>query len=155
MAALIFAMARLEKCNSHGLFGNERAYIFGRKRRQERNLEFRLQLAPRRILIMKKFALLVLLMAVALVLMAPKSFAADDAKATFAAKCAMCHGANGEGKGTFPALNSGEVQKLTDAQVADIIAKGKNGKASHAFEKKGLDEATIKGLVAYIRTLKK
>ena len=104
---------------------------------------------------MRKYGLLVLLMALAVMMIAPKSFATDDAAKTFGAKCAMCHGANGEGKGSFPALNSGEVQKLTDAQIADIIAKGKNGKASHAFEKKGLDEATIKGLVAHIRSLKK
>ena len=44
---------------------------------------------------------------------------------------------------------------MTDAQIADVIAKGKNGKASHAFEKKGLDQPTIKGLVGFIRTLKK
>lgn len=104
---------------------------------------------------MKKYALSVLLMVLAGMTMVPKSFAADDAAKTFAAKCAMCHGANGEGKGNFPALNSGEVQKMTDAQIAEIIAKGKNGKASHAFEKKGLDDATIKGLVTYLRSLKK
>jgi mono/diheme cytochrome c family protein len=104
---------------------------------------------------MKKCGLLVLLMAVAVMMVVPQSFAADDAGKTFGAKCAMCHGAKGEGKGNFPALNNGEVQKMSDAQIADIIAKGKNGKASHAFEKKGLDQPTINGLVGYIRTLKK
>jgi mono/diheme cytochrome c family protein len=104
---------------------------------------------------MKKFALLLLFMALTIVAIAPKSFAAEDGSKVFAAKCAMCHGANGEGKGSFPALNSGEVQKMSDAQIADVIAKGKNGKTSHAFEKKGLDEPTIKGLVTHIRSLKK
>ncbi len=104
---------------------------------------------------MKKYALLVLLVAVAVMMIVPKSFAADDATKTFGAKCAMCHGPNGEGKGNFPALNNGTVQKMSDAQIGDIIAKGKDGKASHAFEKKGLDQPTIKGLVGYIRTLKK
>ncbi len=104
---------------------------------------------------MKKYALLVLLVALAAMMIAPKSFAADDAGKTFGSKCAMCHGPNGEGKGNFPALNNGAVQKMSDAQIGDIIAKGKDGKASHAFEKKGLDQATIKGLVAHIRTLKK
>ncbi len=102
---------------------------------------------------MKKFAIVLVMFVMAL--MVAKSFAADDAGKVFAAKCAMCHGAAGEGKGTFPALNNGEVQKMTDAQIGDIIAKGKNGKASHAFEKKGLDDASIKALVAHIRTLKK
>jgi mono/diheme cytochrome c family protein len=104
---------------------------------------------------MKKYGLLTLLIVLAVMMIGPKSFAADDAAKTFGAKCAMCHGSAGEGKGNFPALNNGEVQKMTDAQLADIIAKGKNGKASHAFEKKGLDQPTIKGLVGYIRTLKK
>ena len=104
---------------------------------------------------MKKFGLLALLMTVAAIMSVSQSFAADDAAKTFGAKCAMCHGAKGEGKGNFPALNNGEVQKMSDAQIADIIAKGKNGKAGHAFEKKGLDQPTINGLVGYIRTLKK
>lgn len=104
---------------------------------------------------MKKYALLVLLLAVAVMMIAPKSLAADQAAKTFSAKCAMCHGASGEGKGNFPALNNAEVKKMSDAQLGDIIAKGKNGKASHAFEKKGLDGAAIQGLVGYIRTLKK
>jgi len=102
---------------------------------------------------MKKFATVVVILVMAL--MVAKSFAADDAGKVFASKCAMCHGASGEGKGAFPALTSADVQKMTDAQIVDIISKGKGGKASHAFEKKGLDEATIKGLVAFIRTLKK
>ena len=102
---------------------------------------------------MKKFAIVLVVLVMAL--MVARSFAADDAGKVFAAKCAVCHGANGEGKGSVPALNNANVQKMTDAQVADIIAKGKDGKASHAFEKKGLDEATIKALVGYIRTLKK
>ena len=104
---------------------------------------------------MKKLALVILVLAVAVVILAPKSFAADDAAKVFGAKCAMCHGANQEGKAKFPALTSPEVQKMSEAQIADIIAKGKNGQASHAFEKKGLDEATIKGLAAYVKTLKK
>ncbi len=103
---------------------------------------------------MKKLALVVLILAVAVMISVPKSFADDGAK-TFAAKCAMCHGANGEGKAKFPALNGADVQKLSDAQIAEVIAKGKNGSASHAFEKKGLDDATIKAVVAHIRTFKK
>ena len=51
---------------------------------------------------MKKYGLLVLVTAVAVMMIAPKSFAADDAAKTFGAKCAMCHGANGEAKATSP-----------------------------------------------------
>jgi cytochrome c6 len=104
---------------------------------------------------MKK--VLVVLFAVAvLVMIAAPSAAADDGAKVFASKCAMCHGADGAGKmkGT-PDLRSAEVQGLTDAQLTDAIANGPKGKESHAFAKKGLDDATIKSLVAYIRTLKK
>src|SRR5258705_4449930 len=58
--------------------------------------------------------------------------AAADAAATYKAKCAMCHGA--DGKGDTPAgkkmgahdFASPEVQKLSDAELVTIIAKGKN-----------------------------
>ena len=100
---------------------------------------------------------LVVLFAVALLVpIAAPVAAADDGAKVFASKCAMCHGADGAGKmkGT-PDLRSAEVQGLSDAQLTDAIANGPKGKESHAFSKKGLDDATIKSLVAYIRTLKK
>jgi len=104
---------------------------------------------------MKKM-LVVLFATVVLVAMAAPRVAADDGAKVFASKCAMCHGADGAGKmkGT-PDLRSAEVQGLTDAQLTDAISNGPKGKESHAFAKKGLDAATIKSLVAYIRTLKK
>jgi mono/diheme cytochrome c family protein len=52
--------------------------------------------------------------------------------ATFKARCAMCHGADGAGKtpmGTklnIPDLGSSEVQKKPDAALVEVIAKGKN-----------------------------
>ena len=81
---------------------------------------------------------------------------ADDGAKVFAAKCAMCHGPDGAGKmkGT-PISAPLTFQKKSDAELADAIANGPKGKESHAFAKKGLDDATIKSLVAYIRTLKK
>jgi len=104
---------------------------------------------------MKK-VLIALFAMVVLVAIAAPTAAADDGAKVFASKCAMCHGPDGAGKmkGT-PDLRSAEVQSLTDAQLTDAIANGPKGKESHAFAKKGLDEATIKSLVAYIRTLKK
>ncbi len=103
---------------------------------------------------MKKLAILVIAMAVGLMLVPKPMFAADGA-GTFAAKCAACHGADGAGKmkGT-PNMTTAEFQKKSDADLANYIKTG-NGKAMHAFEKKGVDEATTKALVEYIRTLKK
>ena len=104
---------------------------------------------------MKKVEVLVLIAAVMAFILVPQMSWAQADK-TFAAKCAVCHGADGAGKlkGT-PDLRSAEVQKQTDPQLFDIIAKGKGGKATHAFEKKGLDEKAIKELVTYVRGLAK
>jgi mono/diheme cytochrome c family protein len=104
---------------------------------------------------MKK--VLVVLFAIAMLMaMAAPGATADDGAKVYAAKCAMCHGADGAGKmkGT-PDFRSAEFQKKSDADLASAIANGPGGKESHAFSKKGLDDATIKSLVAYIRTLKK
>ena len=79
--------------------------------------------------------------------------AAQDAAATFKAKCAMCHGADGKGgkMGTRD-FASAEVKAETDAQLTDIITKGK-GKMPAYDGKLKADE--IKGLVTYIRSLAK
>jgi cytochrome c6 len=104
---------------------------------------------------MKAVLVVVLTLAVLAMIAAP-AFAADDGAKVFAAKCAVCHGPDGAGKlkGT-PDFRTAEFQKKSDAELTDAIANGPKGKESHAFAKKGLDEATIKSLVAFIRTLKK
>ena len=81
------------------------------------------------------------------------SAAAQDAAATYKAKCAMCHGPDGKGgkMGTRD-FASAEVKAETDAQLTDIITKGK-GKMPAYDGKLKADE--IKGLVAYIRSLTK
>jgi mono/diheme cytochrome c family protein len=73
-------------------------------------------------------------------------------------KCASCHAADGSGdtpagkKLSVRDFRSEEVQKQTDAQLAEIINKGKN--KMPAYEK-SLKEAQVKELVAYIRALAK
>lgn len=74
----------------------------------------------------------------------------------YKSKCAACHAP--DGSGNTPAgktlgvgdLRSPDAQKLSDAQLAEIIAKGK-GKMP-AYEK-SLTPDQIKGLVAFIREL--
>jgi mono/diheme cytochrome c family protein len=75
--------------------------------------------------------------------------------ATFRTKCAMCHGQDGGGSEVgksmnVPDLRSPAVQKLSDAQVAQIISNGKGGMPSF---KNSLSEAQIHSLVTYIRSL--
>jgi cytochrome c6 len=78
---------------------------------------------------------------------------AQDAAATYKAKCAMCHGPDGKGgkMGTRD-FASPEVQKESDADLAGIITNGK-GKMPKYGEK--LKENEIKDLVTYIRGLAK
>lgn len=102
---------------------------------------------------MKKLFAVLLFTAAVLFLMLPSLSWADDAAASYKAKCAMCHGADGAGKGSVPALNSEKVKKATDAELEDFIANGgKEKKASHAFASKGVD---AKAMVAYVRSLSK
>jgi cytochrome c6 len=84
--------------------------------------------------------------------------AAQDGATLYKAKCAMCHSA--DGKGDTPVgkkmgahdFASQEVQSKSDAQLAEIIAKGKN--KMPAYEK-SFKEPEIKDLVAYVRELGK
>jgi cytochrome c6 len=77
---------------------------------------------------------------------------------TYKAKCAMCHGANGKGdtpvgkKMSIHDFASSEAQSMSDADLATIIAKGKNKMPGY---EKSLKEADITELVAYVRQLGK
>ena len=75
--------------------------------------------------------------------------------ATFRTKCAMCHGQDGGGSEVgksmnVPDLRSPVVQKLPDAQLAQIISDGKGGMPSF---KSSLREEQIHALVTHIRSL--
>ncbi len=78
---------------------------------------------------------------------------AQDAASTFKAKCSMCHGADGKGgkMGTRD-FASPEVKAETDAQLTDIITKGKGKMPAYGGK---ISDADIKGLVAYVRSLAK
>ncbi|HYL13949.1 MAG TPA: cytochrome c [Terriglobales bacterium] len=108
---------------------------------------------------MTKLAALILTIAVALFILIPNlSWAAEDGAALYKAKCAACHGPNGEGKPAIkaPALKSDEVKKLSDEALTDAIANGgKTKKATHAFANKGVTPDQIKALVAHIHDLNK
>ena len=85
--------------------------------------------------------------------MAMPLFAADGA-ATFKAKCAACHGADGTkampAMGVKP-LTSPEVKAKSEAQLITAVTKGE-GKMP-AFGGK-LSDDEIKAAVAYVRSLK-
>ena len=76
----------------------------------------------------------------------------------FKAKCAMCHGPDGKGevpmgkKLSARNLGSTEVQGQSDAQLTEVVTKGKN--KMPAYDGK-LSKEQIAQLVAYIREFAK
>jgi len=99
----------------------------------------------------------------AIVVAAPVLFCArvradDKSAATYKAKCATCHGA--DGKGDTPAGKSTkarsfadpEVVKASDDDFAGIIEKGKGKMPGYS---KSMKPDAIKDMVAYIRSLAK
>ena len=100
---------------------------------------------------------LVVLLACGMIAVCSSSAVAQDAAATYKAKCAMCHGPDGKGSamGTKMGVRdftSADVQNQTDAQLTDVIAKGKGKMPGYAGK---LKDTEIKDLVTYIRGLAK
>ena len=84
--------------------------------------------------------------------------AESDSAKLYQTNCALCHGADGSGD-TAPGkafhakdLRSDEVQKQTDAELTEVITKGRNKMPAFGAKIKADD---IKKLVAYLRGLPK
>jgi mono/diheme cytochrome c family protein len=107
---------------------------------------------------MKRIGLSVFTFAIALaVVLTLSPLAHAQGADLFKAKCAMCHGADGSGSAMGKKMGAhdftaAEVQKMSDADLTETITKGKNKMPAYADK---LKPEEIKGLVAYIRTLKK
>jgi len=99
---------------------------------------------------------LALAAALAVVLALSPSAHAQGGADLFKSKCAACHGADGTGSAMGKKMGAhdfttAEVQKMSDAELTDTITNGKNKMPKYG----SLKPEEIKGLVAYIRTLKK
>jgi cytochrome c6 len=95
--------------------------------------------------------------AIAVMFLLSLSAHAQDESATYKAKCAACHGADGTGSAMGTKMGAHDfttaaVQGMSDAELTDTITNGKNKMPKYGASLKPED---IKGLVAYIRTLKK
>jgi|SRR5580658_2696482 cytochrome c6 len=102
------------------------------------------------------FKILGIAMTFAVVLSISLSAHAQDASALFKSKCVGCHAADGTGSAMGKKMGAhdfttADVQSMSDAQLTDIITNGKNKMPKYG----SLKPEEIKGLVAYIRTLKK
>jgi cytochrome c6 len=97
-------------------------------------------------------------MATAALIVVSLPASAQDAAATYKAKCAACHGPDGKGDTSMGKvlkvrdLGSADVQNQSDADLTAVI---ENGKSKMPGYKGKLTDAQIKGLVSYIRSLKK
>jgi len=86
-------------------------------------------------------------------LSAPAKADVAAGEATFKAKCAGCHGADGKGKEAMKTkdLASADVQKMSDADLSGIITNGKGKMPPY----KTLSADQVKDLVSFVRSLKK
>jgi mono/diheme cytochrome c family protein len=100
---------------------------------------------------MRLTKMLVVLLVIALsVSLALPAFAQDGA-ATYKAKCAGCHGPEGQGK-VGPALKG---TSLTDAQITDLLTKGDDAKkAPHKKALASLSADDAKAVATFVKSLK-
>ena len=107
---------------------------------------------------MKKLLIGVSLLALAFALALPNRSYAEGGADLFKAKCAMCHGADGSGntamgkKFGLKDMGSADVQGKSDADLTQVITKGKDKMPSYEGK---LTKDQITDVVKYIRTLKK
>ena len=91
------------------------------------------------------------------IVLSQSAHAQNGSETLYKSKCAACHGADGAGSATGKKMGAhdfttAEVQGMADAELSTIITNGKNKMPAYG---KSLKADDIKGLVAYIRTLKK
>ncbi len=88
-------------------------------------------------------------MIIALLLLSAIAFAADGAD-IYKAKCAGCHGPNGEGK-VGPSLNT---TKLGEDDIVLLLSKGnEKRKAPHKKAISGLSDEDVKAVAHYVKSL--
>lgn len=96
-----------------------------------------------------KFIVLLVVVALAVSIALP-AFAADGA-ATYKAKCAACHGPEGQGK-VGPAVKG---TALTADQITDLLTKGEDAKkAPHKKALSGVSADDAKAVAEYVKSLK-
>ena len=96
-----------------------------------------------------KFIVLFIICTLAISIAMP-AFAADGA-ATYKAKCAACHGPEGQGK-VGPAVKG---STLTAEQITDLLVKGNDAKkAPHKKAVVGVSADDAKAIAEYVKTLK-
>jgi cytochrome c6 len=99
---------------------------------------------------MKKAITLMLVLAIAALAVPVWADATPDGAAIYKSKCAMCHGANGEGKA---AMKTAPFKK--DTSEADIVKIVENGKNKMPAYKGKLSADEIAQVAKYVKSLEK
>jgi len=76
---------------------------------------------------------------------------AEDGSALFKTKCAMCHGASGEGKGKMGPKVAGTAKSAD--QIVALLTKG-GGPVHHFKPVTGLSGEQAKALATFVKSLK-
>src|ERR1039457_1276355 len=95
--------------------------------------------------------MLIVLLVIALAASMPLPAVAQDGAATYKAKCAGCHGPEGQGK-IGPALKG---TSLTAEQITDLLTKGNDArKPPHKKALSGVSADDAKAVADFVKTLK-
>ena len=97
-----------------------------------------------------KWLIVLLVTALSLSVVLPQAAFADDGAATYKAKCAGCHGAEGQGK-VGPALKG---TSLSADDIAGLLTKGNDAKKAPHKKAMALPEADAKAVADYVKSLK-
>jgi mono/diheme cytochrome c family protein len=98
-----------------------------------------------------KWLIVFLVVALSICVVLPQAAFADDGAATYKAKCAGCHGAEGQGK-VGPALKG---TSMSADDIAGLLTKGNDAKKPpHKKAVAGLAADDAKSVADYVKTLK-
>ena len=87
------------------------------------------------------------------------AYAADSGDTLYKARCAQCHGNNGQGRPRrkAPSLVSAEIKKMSDDELKSLIQQRTNGemehKSSHTKLKKRLTAGQVAEHIGHIRKM--
>ena len=100
---------------------------------------------------LSKLLVLLLVIAVTVCVLLLQPALAQDGAATYKAKCAGCHGPEGQGK-VGPALKG---TSLSNDQIANLLTKGDDAKKPpHKKALSGLSTDDAKAVAAFVKGLK-
>ena len=101
-----------------------------------------------------KVVIATILVIASMILLPALTWGAEDGAALYKAKCAVCHGASGEGKPAMKATALKGTSQTAD-QVAQYTTKGDpTSKSTHKKCISGVSDAQAQAIAEFVKTLK-